>query len=207
MAQRQMLKKLGGSILPLATLNVLWYLFTVFRLERLVMTEFRTYGKSKPPDPQKLTVDILAILRRKDKGELPFVSATSLRQRVCGKVTAPTFFAFLKEMEQEELIMVSGTDAWAQCALWDHPRMIQWRIEREKWAAESAEYERRRQEERRQWEIENAPRLARERFQHELGEFFADNADDLLASVKNLFRAHRSRKRTWLFSRNYSSFF
>lgn len=169
------------------------------------MAEFRTYGKSKSPDRQKLKKDILAILGRKEKGELPFVSATSLRQRVCGKVTAPTFFAFLKEMEQEELVMVSGTEAWAECALWDHPRMVQWRIERAKWAAESAEYERRRQEERRQREIENAPRLARERFQYELGEFFADNADDLLASVKNLLRTHRPRKRTWLFSRDYSS--
>jgi hypothetical protein len=169
------------------------------------MVEFKTYGKSKPPDPEKLKKEVLAVLGRKVKGELPFVTGTSLRQRVCGKVTAPTFFAFLKEMEAEELLMISGYQAWYECALWDHPRMIEWRLERARFAAQMAEIDKKRAEEKRQWEIQNAPRLARERFQRELGEFFADNADELLAAVKNLLRAHRPKKRTWLHSRDHTS--
>jgi hypothetical protein len=56
--------------------------------------------------------------------------------------------------------MISGIDAtWAQCALWDHPRMVEWRIERAQWEKELAEIERRQAEERRQWQIENAPRV------------------------------------------------
>src|ERR1700674_998001 len=96
-----------------------------------------TYGKSKPPNEKKLKSAILAVLSRKVDGELPFIRATNLRRRVCSKVKAPSFFALLKQMETEQLIMISGVDqTWAECALWDHPRMIAWRIELEKWAKE-----------------------------------------------------------------------
>ena len=125
-----------------------------------------TYGKSKPPNAQKVRAEVLVILNRKLKGELEFVSVADLRKRVCSTVKAPSFFALLKEMEEDELLMVSGYDSrWARCAVWDHPKMVEWRIEKEKWAKEMEEIEKYHAEQKRQWEIENAPRLARERFQ------------------------------------------
>jgi hypothetical protein len=165
------------------------------------MTELQTYDKAKPPDPEKLRKTILVILGRTVNGELPIIRATDLRKRVCGRVKAPSFYAFLKELEEDQLVMVSGVDhTWAQCALWDHPRMVEWRIERAKWQEQWDEMKRRDELERRKREIENAPRLARERFQKELGEFFVDNSDALLKSVKNLLVAHQPKHRPWLLS-------
>jgi ribosomal protein L29 len=166
--------------------------------------ELQTYGKCKPPNVQEIRADILTILSSKVKGELPFVRATDLRWRACSKVKAPSFFALLKEMETDELLMISGVDeTWAQCALWDHPRMVEWRIEREKWDKEFKEIEERRVKERRQREIENAPRLARERFQKELGEFFVDNSDEIFEVVRRVFKTYGPKKIPWLHSRNW----
>ncbi len=153
--------------------------------------ELQTYGKNKPPRIEKVRDNILNVLNRRVKGELPFVRATDLRRRVCSKVKAPSFFSLLKKMQEDEMIMISGVDeTWAQCALWDHPKMVAWRIEREKWDKELEEIERRRAEERRQWEIENAPRLAAERLQRELAEFFLDNSDQLFDVLRNIMRAY-----------------
>ena len=47
--------------------------------------------------------------------------------------------------------MVSGADSrWARCAIWDHPGLIEWRLQLAKWDEESAEYDRRQAEEKRQ---------------------------------------------------------
>lgn len=78
--------------------------------------------------------------------------------------------------------------------------MIAWRIEREKWAQEWREIEKRDAEKKRQWEIENAPRLARERFNKELGEFFHDNSDHLFDAIRHMFRTHAPKKKLWLHS-------
>lgn len=153
--------------------------------------ELQTYGKNKPPRIEKVRADILNVLNRRIKGELPILRATDLRRRVCSKVKAPSFFPLLKKMQEDELIMISGVDeTWAQCALWDHPKMVAWRIERAKWAKELEEIEKRQAEERRQWEIENAPRLAAERLQRELAEFFLDNSDQLFDVLRNIMRAY-----------------
>jgi hypothetical protein len=166
--------------------------------------ELQSYGKSKSPDVQKIRAEILAILNRKVKEELPFAGVPDLRRRVCCKVKAPGFFKLLKSMEKDELLMVSGVDSrWAQCAVWDHPRLIEWRKQLAKWDEERAERDKRDAEERRQWEIENAPRIARERFQKELGEFFVDNSDELFEVVQRIFAAHAPKKTAWLRSRTW----
>ena len=61
--------------------------------------ELETYGRAKSPDLQKIRADILAILNRRVKGELPFVSLPDLRRRVCCRVKAPCFFKLLKDMQ------------------------------------------------------------------------------------------------------------
>lgn len=161
-----------------------------------------TYGKSKPPNIEKLRADVLKTLSRKINGELPFIRATDLRQRVCNKVKAASFFAFLKEMQKDELIMVSGVDeTWAQCAIWDHPKMIEWRIELKKWEEELAEIEKYHAEKQRQWAIENAPRLAAERFQKELAEFFLDDSEQLFSIFRRALQTYKPKKNLWLHSR------
>lgn len=166
--------------------------------------ELQTYGKSKPPCPQKIREDVLAILKRKINGELPFVRITDLRRRVCSKVKAPCFFELIKEMEKDELLMIDGPDmTWESCAVWDHPRIVQWRIERAAWLKEMKEIDKKHAEERRQWQIASAPRLARERFQKELGEFFVHNADQLFETVRKLFAAYTPKRSSWLYSRHW----
>lgn len=161
-----------------------------------------TYGNGRTPDVQTIRSQIMVILNRKVSGELPFVRATDLRKRICCRVTAPSFFALLKEMEDDQLLMISGGDnTWAQCAIWDHPKWIEWRIQHEEWKKEMKEIEQREAERRRQWEVDNAPRLARERFQREVSEFFVDNSEQFFAVVQHLFRAHTPTRKAWLHSR------
>jgi len=167
------------------------------------MITLLTYGKSKAPDPDKIRAQVLAILKRKVNGDLQFVRVTELRRRICNKVKAPSFFALLKQMEAEELLMISGSDmSWSECAVWDHPRLIEWRIEYARFCRELEESEQRELEERRQWEIENAPRLARKRFQKEAAEFFVDNSDLFFDVLKNAFQHYTPRRKIWLHSRS-----
>ena len=62
---------------------------------------------------------------------------------------------------------------------------------------ELAEIKKRRAEEQRQWEIANAPRLARERFERELAEFFLDNSDQLIKVLRNIMREYMPKKHQW----------
>lgn len=178
------------------------------QLQHKEAIDLETYGKGSPPDPQRVSIDILKVLNQKVKGELPFIRACELRRRVCGNVKAPSFFALLKDMEKDELLMVCGVDmTWAECAVWDHPKLIAWRIELERFHKEMAEIEEREREKQRLSEIENAPRLARERFQRELGEFFSDNSEQLSAIVQRIFRAYMPKRRPWLHSREPSIYY
>jgi len=155
--------------------------------------ELEMYAGAKHPDLAKLKADILRILKREINRDL--IRLADLRARVASKIKAKSFFALLQHMQDEELVMVSGEDpTWAVCGAWEHPRLIEWRIELEKWERERQEDRRREAEERRKWEIENAPRLARERFQRELAEFFADNSGQLFDVVKRVIQSYSPRK-------------
>ncbi|HEY9789645.1 MAG TPA: hypothetical protein V6D22_04545 [Candidatus Obscuribacterales bacterium] len=162
----------------------------------------QTYGKSKPPDEQKIRDAVMSILNNPVCGELQLFTATELRRRICNKVKAPSFYQLLRRMEQDELLMVDGVDQpGARCGTWNHPLVVEHRIEQARWMKEMEESDRQRAEERRQWEIENAPRLAAERFQKELGEFFVNNSGELFATVRRMFRIHGSKKIQWMHSR------
>lgn len=155
--------------------------------------ELEIYAGAKQPDQAKLRADILRILKREINRDL--IRLADLRARVASKVKAKSFYKLLRQMQDDELLMVSGLHhTWAVCGAWEHPRLIEWRIELEKWEVERQKYEREEAERKRLWAIENAPRLARERFQRELAEFFTDNSDHLFDVIRRICQSHLPRK-------------
>lgn len=147
------------------------------------------------PEETKIRSKILKVLRNKT------LMRSQLHKIIGTNVKAAYLRPLLETMRNEQLIdrqdFGHPGDIWS---IWEHPTMVRARTIRAQWKKEAEEIEQYHQERQRQWEIENAPQLARERFQKKLQAFLVANEATLFNALTRIYRAH-SREASWKHSR------
>jgi hypothetical protein len=165
---------------------------------------------AKEPNEKRIREKILKALKQKLDG-----STATLRQaelnKIAGKTTvrAPYLEALLLKMREEGLIDCHWwqTDSTrfrsgVYWGLYGHPENVkhrEWIAQRDK---ESEELRVRIAERERRQKIENAPRLAKEKFQKDLDQFIARNHNQIFDVIRRIYRDYTPKTR-WLHSRQW----
>jgi hypothetical protein len=173
-----------------------------------------THMASKEPNEKKIRQKILKALKQKVDGKMTRLKQSELNI-VAGKTNVRAAFLenLLRKMKEEKLIdhhywqtnttrKRSGT-YWA---LFKHPENVKAREKREKYDEEHAndppvtfmslsEYA------DLLWK-KGAGRRAKEKFQEDIGQYLADNYDEIWIAIRRI-QSNHTRKTNWLHSRQW----
>lgn len=161
--------------------------------------------KSQKEKERELRKTVIRLLKR--KGAI-YRQAEIHRIVGTGKLKAGEFKALLEKMADEKLIDKHwrnhdgeriGGEYWST---YDHPDNVEMRKKRREWKEESERTAKIRKERLRQQEIENAPRLAKEKFIKDFNKFLHGNYNEVFELFTLMYRHHK-QKTAWLHSRYY----
>ncbi|MBX9771198.1 MAG: hypothetical protein K2X29_07490 [Candidatus Obscuribacterales bacterium] len=155
----------------------------------------------RQPEEAKVRAKLLRVLSRRIEGISIEYRQAELNKLV-GKtsIRAPYLKALLVTMREEQLIDCHWRQ-WeskdkiggAYWSLWDHPENIRARIWCEENRKKMEEINRYHEQEKIKWEIENAPRLAKERFLKRLEDFFVQNEETVFEVIKYIFEDYKHK--------------
>lgn len=163
---------------------------------------------TKEPNEKRIREKILQALKQKRNGSTAVLRQFEINKLV-GKtsVRAPYLKALLEKMQEEELIgchVIETPSTEYKCGLYwavfNHPSNVKYRERLVLAKKEVEELHARLAEKARRKAIEDAPRLAKEKFQRDFDRFFAHNYNEIFDVIRRICRNY-TPKTQWLHSR------